>query len=85
MDDLICELEREDCCEVLRPGVTLNRRRRTAEEQRLYFLETSPANRHIHGLGGSKSAGLGWLTWKGLETLPQDDPAWAMLLAGAVL
>ncbi|PSB04978.1 RAMP superfamily CRISPR-associated protein [Merismopedia glauca] len=30
--------------EVLRPGVTINRRRRTAEEKKLYLLETSPAN-----------------------------------------
>jgi CRISPR/Cas system CSM-associated protein Csm3 (group 7 of RAMP superfamily) len=40
--DLICE-ERE-LSEVLRSGVTINRARRTAEEKRLYFLETSPVN-----------------------------------------
>jgi CRISPR/Cas system CSM-associated protein Csm3 (group 7 of RAMP superfamily) len=28
----------------LRPGVTINRRRGTAEDQKLYFLETSPAH-----------------------------------------
>ncbi|MEM6353885.1 MAG: hypothetical protein AAF766_24325, partial [Cyanobacteria bacterium P01_D01_bin.14] len=85
--------------DVLRPGVSINRRRRTAEDQKLYFLETSPANAnltftgsieilpawptlddslavpdiarallhvglaHIHALGGTKSAGLGWLHW----------------------
>ncbi|MBD6615635.1 CRISPR-associated protein Csm3 [Komarekiella sp. 'clone 1'] len=110
VDDLICEIPREDFSEVIRPGVTINRRRGTAEEKKLYFLETSPANnqlefigeihllpdcpayakalilaglRHIHALGGSKSAGLGWLSWKELETLPQDDPAWEMLIPEA--
>ena len=43
-DDLICTEAPENIPEVLRPGVTLNRRRRTAEENKLYFLETSPAN-----------------------------------------
>ncbi|MEA5565764.1 RAMP superfamily CRISPR-associated protein [Anabaena sp. UHCC 0399] len=107
VDDLICPLERDDLPEVLRPGVTINRRRHTAEDNKLYFLETSPANnqlefighihllpdcptqtkplilaslRHIHALGGSKSAGLGWLSWKDLQTLPQDDQAWETLL-----
>lgn len=107
VDDLTCEFPREDLPEVMRPGVTLNRRRRTAEEKKLYFLETSPANsqlefigeihllpncppfalplilaslRHIHALGGSKSAGLGWLRWKELPTLPKNDPAWKMLI-----
>jgi len=94
VDDLICTEPRETIAEVLRPGVTINRRRRTAEEGKLYFLETSPANaklrfegaihilpslrsqpdnakalilaalHHIHALGGSKSTGLGWLTWE---------------------
>jgi CRISPR/Cas system CSM-associated protein Csm3 (group 7 of RAMP superfamily) len=89
IDDLICETSPADLPEVIRPGVTINRRRRTAEDQKLYYLETSPPNiqlkftgeihlidppeyatalicaglRHIHALGGSKSAGLGWLTW----------------------
>ena len=40
----ICTEAPENIPEVLRPGVTLNRRRRTAEENKLYFLETSPAN-----------------------------------------
>jgi len=43
-EDLICTEDPENLPEVLRPGVTLNRRRRTAEEKKLYFLETSPAN-----------------------------------------
>jgi CRISPR/Cas system CSM-associated protein Csm3 (group 7 of RAMP superfamily) len=43
-DDLICNEDPRNLPEVLRPGVTINRRRRTAEEKKLYFLETSPAN-----------------------------------------
>ncbi|MEB3181607.1 MAG: RAMP superfamily CRISPR-associated protein [Nostocaceae cyanobacterium] len=106
-DDLICEEEPENLPEVLRPGVTINRRRRTAEEQKLYFLETSPANaqlkfkgqihlsgapdytgalilaglRHIHALGGSKSAGLGWLHWE-FPNLPVEQAAWDFLAKG---
>jgi CRISPR/Cas system CSM-associated protein Csm3 (group 7 of RAMP superfamily) len=107
VDDLICHVEKDDLAEVLRPGVTINRRRHTAEDNKLYFLETSPVNnklefigqihllpgypiqtkplilaglRHIHALGGSKSAGLGWLSWKGLETLPIENQAWETLL-----
>jgi CRISPR/Cas system CSM-associated protein Csm3 (group 7 of RAMP superfamily) len=110
VDDLICDIEREDLPEVIRPGVTINRSRLTAEENKLFFLETSPANnqleftgelhllpncplyakalilaglRHIHALGGSKSVGLGWLRWKKLETLPEDDVTWTMLLPEA--
>jgi CRISPR/Cas system CSM-associated protein Csm3 (group 7 of RAMP superfamily) len=107
VDDLICPIERENLPDVIRPGVTINRSRLTAEENKLFFLETSPANnqleftggihllpncpphtkalilaslRHIHALGGSKSVGLGWLRWKDLEKLPEDDAAWEMLL-----
>jgi CRISPR/Cas system CSM-associated protein Csm3 (group 7 of RAMP superfamily) len=110
VDDLICDIERENLPDVIRPGVTINRSRLTAEENKLFFLETSPANnqlefkgelhllpdcppyakalilaglRHIHALGGSKSVGLGWLRWKKLETLPEDDAAWTMLLPEA--
>jgi CRISPR/Cas system CSM-associated protein Csm3 (group 7 of RAMP superfamily) len=44
-EDLICELSKDNLpSEVLRPGVTINRRRRTAEDKKLYFLETSPMN-----------------------------------------
>lgn len=108
VDDLICPVELEDLPEVLRPGVTINRARRTAEEKKLYFLETSPANaqlpfegaiylqpdcpphaealilaglHHIHALGGSKSAGLGWLTWKKLPKV-ENGSIWSSLLPG---
>jgi CRISPR/Cas system CSM-associated protein Csm3 (group 7 of RAMP superfamily) len=90
VSDLVCTTPPAEIPEVLRPGVSINRRRRTAEEKKLYFLETSPVNtalefsgnltlapdcpefakalilaglHHIHALGGSKSAGLGWLHW----------------------
>lgn len=94
-DDLIYTEDPENLPEVIRPGVTINRRRRTGEENKLYFLETSPANaklkfqgkihiqpswkpeipdyakvliliglKQIYALGGSKSAGLGWLHWE---------------------
>ncbi|GAB1541007.1 hypothetical protein NUACC21_36760 [Scytonema sp. NUACC21] len=43
-DDLICTEDPANLPEVLRPGVTLNRRRRIAEDQKLFFLETSPVN-----------------------------------------
>ena len=107
-DDLICEEDPENLPEVLRPGVTINRRRRVAEEQKLYFLETSPINaqlkftgsihlsdvpdyagaliltglRHIHALGGSKSAGLGWLHWGEFPNLPLEEAAWDFLAKG---
>lgn len=108
VDDLICEENPENLPEVLRPGVTINRSRRTAEEKKLYFLETSPANaqlkfkgaihflqpdcplyaktliiaalHHIHALGGSKSAGLGWLHWQELPKIEQNDAIWSGLL-----
>ncbi len=96
VNDLTCQYEKYDLEQVIRPGVALNRRRQTAEDQRLFFRETSPANtqlpfsgsidlyttgispedlqgikliihaglRHTYALGGSKSAGLGWLTWQ---------------------
>ncbi|MGB5962492.1 MAG: RAMP superfamily CRISPR-associated protein [Coleofasciculaceae cyanobacterium] len=109
VDDLICIKAADDLpSEILRPGVTINRSRRTAEEKKLYFLETSPANaqlefkgaihllqpdcpayaktliiaalHHIHALGGSKSAGLGWLHWQGLPQIEQNDAIWSGLL-----
>jgi CRISPR/Cas system CSM-associated protein Csm3 (group 7 of RAMP superfamily) len=100
VDDLVCEISFKGLpTEVLRPGVTINRRRRTAENKKLFFLETSPPNiqleftgnihlidppqyamalicaglRHIHALGGSKSAGLGWLNWE-LNDIPPIPP-----------
>ncbi|PHM10367.1 RAMP superfamily CRISPR-associated protein [Nostoc sp. 'Peltigera malacea cyanobiont' DB3992] len=119
-DDLICTEEPENLFEVLRPGVTINRRRRIAEEKKLYFLETSPANaqlqfkgeihiqpsltperpdyakvlilaglRQIYALGGSKSAGLGWLHWE-LEELQNElkdidiDEVWQFLAKGEI-
>lgn len=113
LDDLICEENPENLPEVLRPGVSINRRRRTAEEKKLYLLETSPANvqlrftgklhllptltpnrpdyaqvliwaglRHIHALGGGKSAGLGWLHWE-LPPLAEVSPEiWDFLAGG---
>ncbi|NJL64511.1 MAG: CRISPR-associated protein Csm3 [Methylacidiphilales bacterium] len=107
VDDLICEVEKEALSDTYRPGVTINRRRKTAEDQKLFFLETSPPNselsfkgtihllpgcptytkhlilaglRHIHALGGSKSAGLGWLHWQELEKISQDDEIWKQLI-----
>lgn len=107
VDDLICNLSTVDLPEVLRPGVTINRKRRTADEKKLFLLETSPVNaqlsfegkihllpdcpnyakpliisalNHIHALGGSKSAGLGWLRWEGIPQISQDDEAWLSLL-----
>ncbi|WAL59839.1 RAMP superfamily CRISPR-associated protein [Thermocoleostomius sinensis] len=108
--DLICTEDPDNTPEVLRPGVTINRRRRTAEEKKLYFLETSPANaqlpftgeitllpgtpyfaqalilaglKHIHALGGSKSAGLGWLQWESsVFKHPEiNDDIWEFLAA----
>jgi len=107
-NDLVCSEPKENLPEVLRPGVTINRRRRTAEEKKLYFLETSAANlklaftgaiqiypdappqtkpliqaalKHINALGGSKSAGLGWLSWQ-VEPWQIDDSTWQDLIPG---
>jgi CRISPR/Cas system CSM-associated protein Csm3 (group 7 of RAMP superfamily) len=108
VDDLVCDVDPDNLPEVLRPGVTLNRRRRTAEDQKLYYLETSPVNvqlpfsghiylelacppqtkplilgalHHIHALGGSKSAGLGWLRWQPFHQTVEDS-IWDSLLEG---
>ncbi|MBD2124945.1 RAMP superfamily CRISPR-associated protein [Microcoleus sp. ZQ-A2] len=115
-DDLICTEDPDNLPpEVLRPGVTINRARRTAEDQKLYFLETSPANtqlrfegrihlqpnlkpdlpdyakaliwaglKHIKALGGSKSAGLGWLHWEELLPLEVDEAVWDFLAKGGL-
>jgi CRISPR/Cas system CSM-associated protein Csm3 (group 7 of RAMP superfamily) len=111
VDDLLCESSAQELpSEVIRPGVTVNRRRGTVEDEKLYFLEISPPNQglifsgsihlihppdyavpliiaglhHINALGGSKSAGLGWLTWSLPETFKIDrhHPGWAALLGG---
>ena len=113
LSDLICTESAEDTPGVLRPGVTLNRRRRTAEEKKLYFLETSPVNaalrfegtltlasswplendetlhfaialiqtglKHVIALGGSKSAGLGWLSWDLPDSLSASAAEWTFL------
>lgn len=118
IDDLICRTPRESLPpEVIRPGVTINRRRGTAEDEKLYFLETSPPNlalelvgqihliqppdyavplilaglKHISALGGSKSAGLGWLSWQFPPelTIDRSHSGWTALgfraLAGGPL
>ncbi|NEP17844.1 MAG: CRISPR-associated protein Csm3 [Leptolyngbya sp. SIO4C1] len=109
VDDLICSLPAADLPDVLRPGVTINRRRRVAEDAKLFLLETSPANaqlefqghihllpglpiqakplilaglQHIHALGGSKSAGLGWLTWQVKDSAKTTELNWDRLLPG---
>ncbi|NET09248.1 MAG: CRISPR-associated protein Csm3 [Merismopedia sp. SIO2A8] len=64
--DLVCSEAAETIPEVLRPGVTINRRRQTAEEQKLYFLETSPANAK--------------LKFEGTITLLPGTPDYARLL-----
>jgi CRISPR/Cas system CSM-associated protein Csm3 (group 7 of RAMP superfamily) len=108
-DDLICTEEPENLAEFIRPGVTINRRRRTAEEKKLYFWETSPPHvslkfegqihllpdcpsyakplilagfKHIHALGGGKSAGLGWLSWDKLPEFKPTDEDWNFLAKG---
>jgi CRISPR/Cas system CSM-associated protein Csm3 (group 7 of RAMP superfamily) len=97
VNDLICSYVPNTLPETIRPGVSINRARQTAEDQKLFFRETSPAHvqlpftgdlillkgcptaalpllvtafAHISALGGSKSAGLGWLTWTQLPTVP---------------
>lgn len=113
VDDFICPVPANELPEILRPGVTINRRRRTSEERKLYLLETSPVNvnlpfegnvylqapwrknsntpdiakpliftalRLIDALGGSKSAGLGWLSWENVLTISENDPAWSSLI-----
>ncbi|MDY6806669.1 MAG: RAMP superfamily CRISPR-associated protein, partial [Cyanobacteriota bacterium] len=50
-DDLICQEEPENLPEVLRPGVTINRDLRVAEDQKLFLLETSPPNLNLRFTG----------------------------------
>jgi len=50
-NDLICKEDPENLPEILRPGVTINRRRGVAEENKLYFLETSPVNAQLKFTG----------------------------------
>lgn len=106
VEDLVCQEKPENLPETIRPGVTINRRRRVAEDQKLYFLETSPPNgqlkftgdiylennapayskalilaafHHIHALGGSKSAGMGWLHWE-FKNFTLAEETWSLLL-----
>lgn len=57
--DLVCIEPAENIQEFLRPGVTINRRRRTAEEKKLYFVETSPANAALR-FEGTLTLGQHW-------------------------
>lgn len=50
VDDLHCKTNLNSL-EVIRPGVTINRRRGVAENQKLYFLETSPMNAELNFSG----------------------------------
>ena len=51
VDDLICPYSKDELPEVLRPGVSINRARRTAEDQKLFYLETSPAGAGLPFVG----------------------------------
>ncbi len=42
VDDLICPYSQDELPEISRPGVSINRSRQTAEDQKLFYLETSP-------------------------------------------
>ncbi len=70
VDDLLCTSDREVLPDVLRPGVSLNRKRRTAEDSKLFFLETSPV-----------AAGL---MFAGSIAIQREAPPWTrpLLLAG---
>lgn len=99
IDDLVCPYAPETLPESIRSCVSINRARQTAEDQKLFFLETSPAHAqlpftgdihlltgcpsyapallraafsHISAIGGSKSTGLGWLTWTQLPIIPSE-------------
>ena len=56
----------------------------------IYFLPDCPdfgkaliyaGLQHINALGGSKSSGLGWLTWR-IESIDIDDSVWQFLAKG---
>jgi CRISPR/Cas system CSM-associated protein Csm3 (group 7 of RAMP superfamily) len=52
VDDLICDSPAQELpTEVIRPGITINRRRGTVEDDKLYFLETSPPNQDLRFTG----------------------------------
>lgn len=63
VNDLICHYDKEALPDVIRPGVSINRRRQTSEDQKLFYLETSPM-----GAG---------LPFKGEIHLLHDCPAYA--------
>ena len=71
VDDLVCPYSRDALPEAIRPGVSINRSRKTAEDQKLFFLETSP-------LGAG-------LPFAGTIDLLQDCPAYAEPLLLAAL
>lgn len=75
--DLVCKLRADELEEVLRPGVSINRRRRTAEDQRLYFVETSPANAKLR-FEGMLSLQPAWHS----DDPAQVDFAEALVLTG---
>ena len=50
-NDLICDESPDNLPETIRPGVTINRRRRVAEDEKLYYLETSPPNAQLEFKG----------------------------------
>ena len=51
VDDLICPYSKDELPEIIRPGVSINRARRTAEDQKLFYLETSPAGAGLPFVG----------------------------------
>jgi CRISPR/Cas system CSM-associated protein Csm3 (group 7 of RAMP superfamily) len=63
VDDLICPYSPDELPEISRPGVSINRSRQTAEDQKLFYLETSPM-----GAG---------LPFKGTISLLNQCPAYA--------
>lgn len=75
-EDLVCKESPENLPEVIRPGVTINRRRQTSEDQKLYFLETSPVNLNLQFQGNIEI--LPPLNWE--ENL-HPDYAKALLIA----
>lgn len=79
--DLVCTEPEESIPEVLRPGVSINRRRRTAEEQKLYFVETSPANAGLRFEGALQLQP----PWVSTNETPNETPVpfeKALILAG---
>ncbi|NJN89600.1 MAG: CRISPR-associated protein Csm3 [Leptolyngbyaceae cyanobacterium SL_5_14] len=80
--DLVCTEHPDNIPEVLRPGVTINRRRCTAEEGKLFFLETSPANTALRFKGTIHIQTRWKLTHQTDEESRTTDFAKALMLAG---